>query len=232
MNLLVCPAATLAETARRERPSHIVTTASPGVQLPPVPPGTAHLHLAFNDVSGPTPPLSFRSRPRIFPSGIPRAGSARPGTHDRAPEPECGFRALACGEPRNHGGGGIEPISPTRPILPPSREDVAALLAFGRSWSGSRPLLVACELGVSRSPAAAFVLACQALAAVAPGDIAQALRRASPQATPNPLVVALADAILGRRGVMVDAVAAIGRGADYAGPAPFRLALSAPALRG
>jgi predicted protein tyrosine phosphatase len=40
------------------------------------------------------------------------------------------------------------------------------------------------------------------------------LRAASPHATPNRLIVRLADDLLGRKGRMVEAVTAIGRGAD------------------
>jgi predicted protein tyrosine phosphatase len=44
--------------------------------------------------------------------------------------------------------------------------------------------------------------------------LARELRSHSPQATPNRRIVALADDLLARRGRMVDAVAAIGRGED------------------
>jgi predicted protein tyrosine phosphatase len=56
-------------------------------------------------------------------------------------------------------------------------------------------------------------------------DIARALRQASPIATPNRRLVAVADDILGRRGRMVDAIERIGRGRDAFEGEPFRLAL-------
>jgi predicted protein tyrosine phosphatase len=56
--------------------------------------------------------------------------------------------------------------------------------------------------------------------------IATALRRASPTATPNVRIVALADHLLGRRGRMVAAVEAIGQGALASEAEPFRLAVS------
>ena len=60
-------------------------------------------------------------------------------------------------------------------------------------------MLIHCFAGVSRSTAAAFIAAC----ALAPNrdeaTIARALRAASPTATPNARLVALADAALGRR---------------------------------
>ena len=76
-------------------------------------------------------------------------------------------------------------------------------------------------MGVSRSPAAALIAAL----AIAPDqdddDLARRLRAASVQATPNSRLVAIGDAMLGRGGRLVAAVAGIGRGADYVGDSPF-----------
>ena len=73
--------------------------------------------------------------------------------------------------------------------------------------------------------ATAFILACQRLPDIDEAKIAQALRAASASATPNPLLIRLADDIMGRKGKMVDAVAAIGKGV-YAYPgSPFELGL-------
>ena len=47
-----------------------------------------------------------------------------------------------------------------------------------------------------------------------------------PSATPSPRFVALADDLLGRRGRMVDAIRAIGRGAEAMEGTPFMLQLS------
>ena len=107
----------------------------------------------------------------------------------------------------------------------PSAAHVDALLAFARAWDRRAPMLIHCWAGVSRSTAAAFIAAC----ALAPGwpeqDIARAIRDASPTATPNRLMVALADERLGRQGRMNAAVAAIGRGADCYEGVPFALDL-------
>ena len=69
-------------------------------------------------------------------------------------------------------------------------------------------------------------------AALDPGrdeaQLAQTLRRLSPSATPNPRLVAIANALLGRQGRMVSAIAAIGRGADAFEGTPFCLPLKAP----
>jgi predicted protein tyrosine phosphatase len=55
--------------------------------------------------------------------------------------------------------------------------------------------------------------------------IAQALRRASPTASPNIRIVTLADRLLARNGRMVAAIAAIGQGAMAYESVPFRLEL-------
>ena len=102
---------------------------------------------------------------------------------------------------------------------------VARLLDFAAGWDAARPMLVHCWAGVSRSTAAAFIIACQRGPDRAERDIAQALRAAAPYATPNPLLVSLADAALGRAGRMSAAVAEIGRGADAFEGALFELPL-------
>jgi predicted protein tyrosine phosphatase len=107
----------------------------------------------------------------------------------------------------------------------PEEEHVADLLAFVRGWDRRAPLVVHCYAGISRSTASAFVSVC----ALAPhrdeAGIAQALRRASPTATPNMRIVSLADRLLGRDGRMVAAIETIGRGAMAAEGTPFRLKL-------
>jgi predicted protein tyrosine phosphatase len=107
----------------------------------------------------------------------------------------------------------------------PEEAHVADLLAFVRGWDRRAPLVVHCYAGISRSTASAFVSVC----ALAPhrdeATIAQALRRASPTATPNMRIVSLADRLLGRDGRMVAAIESIGRGALAAEGEPFRLEL-------
>lgn len=112
--------------------------------------------------------------------------------------------------------------------------DVAALLRFAAAWPARRPLLVHCWAGVSRSPAAAYVIASARRPAGEAEAIASALREQAPFATPNRHVVGLADALLGRRGAMIAAVAAIGRGAETSLGRSFRLdpgAAPGPACR-
>jgi len=102
---------------------------------------------------------------------------------------------------------------------------VTQLLDFAAGWDATRPMLVHCWAGVSRSTAAAFVIACQRGPDRSERDIAQALRVAAPYATPNRLVVALADKALGRAGRMSAAIAEIGRGAATFEGALFELPL-------
>jgi predicted protein tyrosine phosphatase len=108
-------------------------------------------------------------------------------------------------------------------MTPPGLEHVQALLGFASNWDRKKPLVVNCFAGISRSTAAAYIIA----AALDPKrdeqELAQALRAASPSATPNIRLVSIADAILGRRGRMVGAIDAIGRGADAYEGIPFRL---------
>lgn len=114
-------------------------------------------------------------------------------------------------------------VQPMQGHILPGRDHVETLLAFVRAWDRATPLLIHCFAGVSRSTAAAYIAAC----ALAPHrherDIAQALRKASPTATPNERLVEAADETLGRGGRMSAAVAAIGRGADCFEGAPFAL---------
>jgi len=98
---------------------------------------------------------------------------------------------------------------PQAGLVPPSKDDVGAILDFGRSIDS---LLIYCFAGISRSTAAAFAIACQAHQSHDERAIACALRRLSPSATPNPLMIALADEALGRGGRMTSAIADIGRG--------------------
>ena len=105
----------------------------------------------------------------------------------------------------------------------PADSHVEDLLDFVRLWDRTAPLLIHCYAGVSRSTAAAFIAACALAPTRAEDDIAWAMRRASPTATPNAKLVAIADAILGRSGRMSEAVAAIGRGRDCFEGVPFPL---------
>jgi predicted protein tyrosine phosphatase len=108
----------------------------------------------------------------------------------------------------------------------PADEHVRALLGFVADWDRAAPLLIHCFAGVSRSTAAAFIAACALAPTRDEREIALALRAASPTATPNARLVALADAALARGGRMNRAVAAIGRGHECLEGVPFALDLA------
>ena len=105
----------------------------------------------------------------------------------------------------------------------PGENHVRDLLAFVGAWDRAEPLLIHCFAGVSRSTAAAFIAACALDPARRESEIAQAIRAASPTATPNARLVAAADAVLGRAGRMSEAIEAIGRGETCAVGVPFAL---------
>jgi predicted protein tyrosine phosphatase len=108
-------------------------------------------------------------------------------------------------------------------LTPPGETHVTALLDYIRRWDRTTPLVVNCFAGISRSTAAAYIVA----AALAPRrdeeELARTLRRLSPSATPNLLLVAIADGLLAREGRMVAAIKGIGRGADAFEGTPFAL---------
>lgn len=99
-------------------------------------------------------------------------------------------------------------------LVPPDAGHVAALLDHAAGWTGERPLLVQCWAGISRSTATAYAIACARAGPGREAALAGRLRALAPFATPNPLIVALADRALGRGGAMARAVHAIGRGAE------------------
>lgn len=107
----------------------------------------------------------------------------------------------------------------------PDDASLQRLLDFASSWREAAPMLVHCWMGISRSTAAAFVLGCAADPGRAEEEIALALRAASPTATPNPRLVALADRRLARNGRMIEAVRSIGRGRTASCGAPFEFAV-------
>lgn len=121
-------------------------------------------------------------------------------------------------------------------------DGVAALCRFAQQWrdghlpSGpgsarDRALVVHCFVGVSRSTAAAFAMMCAFNPAQPERKLANYLRSASPAASPNRLIVELADHALGRNGRMINAIRAIGAGSAAAKPSPFALAANLADMR-
>ncbi|MGI6244581.1 MAG: tyrosine phosphatase family protein [Pseudochelatococcus sp.] len=146
----------------------------------------------------------------------------------RSPGRDVPEAALPAGRPRHVLELVFHDIAEPRPgLVAPAESDVAALLDFACRRAGRGPLAINCYAGISRSPAAAFIVAAMAWPGRDEAELAAALRRRAPAATPNPRLVALADALLGRGGRMVAAIRAIGRGADAFEGEPFALPLPA-----
>ena len=119
---------------------------------------------------------------------------------------------------------GIDDIcEPLEGCVCPEETHVGELIEFLRGWEPRAPLVIHCYAGISRSTAAAFIVACALHPERDEAEIAAGLRRASRSATPNRRLVAVADGILGRNGRMVDAIERIGRGAEAFEGEPFTL---------
>ena len=95
----------------------------------------------------------------------------------------------------------------------PNRTHVEQILAFGRGIKGDRlpppHLLVHCHMGISRSTAALTLLVAQACPARSATEILEEILRIRERAWPNLRMVELGDALLGRNGEIVDAVAEV-----------------------
>lgn len=117
---------------------------------------------------------------------------------------------------------------PIEGLIHPTAEVVEDILRFGREWEPADPMLVHCWAGISRSSATAFILACERNPDASERDIAWRLRKASRAATPNTLMVQLADDMLGRGGRMVNAVRQIGIGDWLHRNPPYELPVRFP----
>lgn len=118
-------------------------------------------------------------------------------------------------------------IAPRDGLIAPDCDQIEAIIDFGCEASSDFPLLIHCWAGISRSSAAAYMIAC----ARNPGyerELADELRRRAPFVTPNMLMVSLADDRLARDGRMTDAIAAIGRGAEAFSGQPYSMPLVWP----
>ena len=107
----------------------------------------------------------------------------------------------------------------------PSDSHIEQVLNFVRGWDRSAPLVVHCYAGISRSTASAFAAVCMLNPHRDEISIARQLRAASPIASPNRLIVSLADRALGRDGRMLRALDEMGPGNLMIEGRPFRLDL-------
>ncbi|MBD8908816.1 hypothetical protein [Methylorubrum zatmanii] len=100
-------------------------------------------------------------------------------------------------------------IEPGPGIVLPEREDVAAILAFGREAAadgGEVHILVHCHVGISRSTAALATLFAQAEPDTPADMLIARLHAQREKAWPNARMIAFADEMLGRRGSLSEAV--------------------------
>lgn len=114
-------------------------------------------------------------------------------------------------------------VEPRPGLSPASEEHIDRMLRFAAAWSSERPLLIHCWAGISRSPAAAYVIACSRNRSGLEQALALDLRGVAPFATPNARMVAIADHRLTRGGRMSRAIESIGRGADASSGEIFSL---------
>jgi predicted protein tyrosine phosphatase len=107
----------------------------------------------------------------------------------------------------------------------PCEAHVEKVLAFVSGWDRAAPMVVHCYAGISRSTASAFAAACLLNPQKDEIAIARQIRAASAIASPNRLIVSLADKLLGREGRMVRALDEMGPGSMMAEGRPFRIDL-------
>ena len=110
-------------------------------------------------------------------------------------------------------------------FVAPSDAHIEKVLTFVRGWDRDAPLVVHCYAGISRSTASAFAAACALNPRRDELAIAKAIRAASPIASPNRLIVGLADKALGREGRMLRALDEMGPGAMMVEGRPFAIEL-------
>src|ERR1700750_2412837 len=110
-------------------------------------------------------------------------------------------------------------------FVAPSEAHIDQVLNFVRGWDRAAPLVVHCYAGISRSTASAFAAVCALNPHRDEISIARQIRAASPIASPNRLIVSLADKALGRDGRMLRALDEMGPGNMLVEGRPFRLDL-------
>jgi predicted protein tyrosine phosphatase len=99
-----------------------------------------------------------------------------------------------------------ERTMPGSRCVAPTRAMVKKALAFAKALPDDARLLVHCGHGISRSTALAFAILCQAQPDLTEEKVYQKMLRLRPQAFPNALIVAYADALLNRNGRMSQAI--------------------------
>jgi len=104
-------------------------------------------------------------------------------------------------------------VDETPDLRAPTKDDIAALLAFGRDLMAEPPrgahLLVHCHAGISRSTAAMSLILAQALPQLPASSILAQVHEIREKAWPNLRMMELGDAILQRGGTLIAATHAL-----------------------
>jgi predicted protein tyrosine phosphatase len=110
-------------------------------------------------------------------------------------------------------------------FVAPTETHVEQVLNFVRGWDRQAPLVIHCYAGISRSTASAFAAVCALNPHRDEIAIARQIRSASAIASPNRLIVSLADRALGRDGRMLRALDEMGPGSMTTEGRPFHIDL-------
>jgi predicted protein tyrosine phosphatase len=110
-------------------------------------------------------------------------------------------------------------------FVAPTATHVEQVLNFVRGWDRQAPLVIHCYAGISRSTASAFAAVCALNPHRDEIAIARQIRAASAIASPNRLIVSLADKLLGRNGRMLRALDEMGPGSMTTEGRPFHIDL-------
>ena len=86
--------------------------------------------------------------------------------------------------------------------VPPAEDHVLAIIEFGRDLPPDARLLCCCTAGLSRSPAAALIVMALRLPG-REGEAFRSLMAIRPRSTPNPIMVAIADDLIGAGGRLI-----------------------------
>jgi len=116
-------------------------------------------------------------------------------------------------KPENHLKIAINDIEEEHPgLIAPNHDHISEILDFVGRWDHQNPLVIHCLAGISRSTAAAFISLCAMNSETDEMTLARHLRQASGTASPNRLMIRLADEQMERNGRMVSAIEEIGEG--------------------
>ena len=108
-------------------------------------------------------------------------------------------------------------------LIAPNVDHIIKILEFVELWERQQPLVVHCLAGISRSTAAAFIALCAMNSNTDEITLARYMRKASRTASPNRLMISLADRQMSRNGRMIEAIEHIGKGEALLEAKPFSI---------